>query len=263
MRDKFDVKDKVIVISGSSGVMGQQYAEGLAQLGANLVLVDKKIDKSKLFVKNFSKEFKNKHIVIKTDLTSRSSIKSMVSKIIKKFGRIDVFINNAAFQEGKNERCVPFEQLSMQSWNNVLSVNLTGTMMCCQEIGKIMKKQHSGSIINISSIYGLIGADQRIYGKSGLNSSVSYAATKGAIINMTRYLAAYWQNTGIRVNSLSLGGVKNNQDPEFIKQYSKKTMIGRMGYKEEFVGAIIFLSSNASSYMTGSNLIIDGGWTAW
>jgi NAD(P)-dependent dehydrogenase (short-subunit alcohol dehydrogenase family) len=146
----------------------------------------------------------------------------------------------------------------------MLDVNLTGVFLCSKEIGKIMLKQKSGVIVNISSIYGMVGADQRIYGKSKLNSSVSYAATKGGIVNMTRYLAAYWQKKNIRVNTLTLGAVLDKyMDKEFIKNYEQKTMLGRMGNKEEFGPALLFLMSNASSYMTGANLVIDGGWTAW
>ena len=126
-----------------------------------------------------------------------------------------------------------------------------------------MVKQKQGVIINIASTYGIVAADQRIYGKSGQNSAVYYAATKSGILNLTRYLASYWQGTGIRINTLSPGGVENNQGNSFIKNYSYKTMLGRMARKDEYVGAILFLASDASSYMTGSNLVIDGGWTSW
>ena len=126
-----------------------------------------------------------------------------------------------------------------------------------------MVKQKQGNIINISSIYGLNGSDQRIYGKSKLNSSPAYAVTKSGILNLTRYLASYWHDKGIRVNTLSLGGVKNNQDSTFVKNYSYKTMVGRMANQNDYSGSILFLASNASSYMTGSNLVVDGGWTAW
>ena len=128
-----------------------------------------------------------------------------------------------------------------------------------------MKKQMKGTIINISSIYGLVGADQRIYGKSKLNSPISYSVTKSAIINLTKYLASYWYNTNVRVNTLTLGGVKDNlyMNPEFVKNYSKKTILGRMAEKSEYNGGLLFLISDASSYMTGANLVIDGGWTAW
>ena len=126
-----------------------------------------------------------------------------------------------------------------------------------------MVKQKNGNIINISSTYGLVAPDQRIYGVSGQNAAAFYSATKAAIINLTRYLASYWNRTGIRVNSLSPGGVENSQEANFIKNYSEKTILGRMAQKDEYIGSIIFLSSDASSYMTGSNLIVDGGWTAW
>ncbi|MGI0057285.1 MAG: SDR family oxidoreductase, partial [Nitrosarchaeum sp.] len=135
--------------------------------------------------------------------------------------------------------------------------------LCCKEIGKVMVKQKSGVIVNISSIYGMVGADQRIYGKSKLNSVSSYATTKGGIINLTRFLAAHWHKKNIRVNTLSLGGVYNKQNNQFVKNYSYRTMLGRMASKDEYNGAILFLTSDASSYMTGANLVVDGGWTAW
>ena len=142
---------------------------------------------------------------------------------------------------------------------------MTGVYLCSQEFGKIMSKQKKGVIINISSIYGMVGADQRIYGNNKLNLPVSYAASKGAILNLTRYLAAYWHGQNIRVNTLTLGGVQDTryQDKKFIEKYSEKTILGRMAKKHEYNGAILFLMSDASSYMTGSNLIVDGGWTAW
>ena len=172
-------------------------------------------------------------------------------------------VNNAIYPEGVKERSIPFEKSSLSNLNKVFETNIIGTYLCCQEVGKIMVKQRNGVIINISSIYGLIGTDQRIYGKSGLNSTAAYTITKSAMINFTRYLAAYWNDKRIRVNTLSLGGVENNQDSEFIKKYSYRTMIGRMAKKDEYVGALLFLASDASSYMTGANLVIDGGFTSW
>ena len=175
-------------------------------------------------------------------------------------------INNAFYNPNQSKSSAAgFEKFPIELWNDVLKVNLTGVFLCCQSIGNVMIKQNNGVIINISSIYGMIGADQRIYGSSGLNSPVSYAASKGAIINLTRYLAAYWRGKNIRVNSLSLGGVEDKKymSKEFIKNYSNKTILNRMAKKNEYNAAILFLASDASSYMSGSNLIIDGGWTAW
>tara|TARA_B110000881_G_C18334168_1_gene393222 strand:- start:232 stop:717 length:486 start_codon:yes stop_codon:yes gene_type:complete len=158
-----------------------------------------------------------------------------------------------------------FETFPLEVWNKVIGVNLTGVFVCSQELGSIMAKQKGGVIVNISSIYGMVGADQRIYGESGLNSQPSYAATKGAIVNLTRYLAAYWNGKNVRVNTLTLGGVldKSYMKDSFIKKYSEKTILGRMANKNEYNGALLFLVSDASSYMTGTNLVIDGGWTAW
>lgn len=261
--EQFDITNKVIILTGASGFLGSIYAHALSEAGANLVLADINYLKCKKLEKEIKKKYQTDCLPVKLDVRRKESIKKMISSTLKKYSKIDVLINNAIFPEGKKERNIPFEKLPQSLWNNVISVNLTGAFLCCQEIGIQMIKQKNGNIINISSIYGLIGADQRIYGNSGLNSSVSYAITKSAILNLTRYLAAYWNNTGIRVNSLSLGGVENNQDHRFIKNYSYKTITGRMAKKDEYVGAMIFLASNASSYMNGANLIVDGGWTAW
>jgi len=260
----FDLSNRTIILTGGAGLLGSQYAEGLSQAGANLILADINYAGCKNIAKQLEKKYQNSILPIKLDLTDQKSIKNMVKKTVKKFSKIDVLINNAAFQ-GKSgkERQIKFEDLPSSLWDKAISVNLTGIFLSCQEVGKIMIKQKRGVIINIASIYGIVAADQRIYGKSGQNSAVYYAATKSAILNLTRYLASYWNRTGIRVNTLSPGGVENNQGSLFIKNYSYKTMLGRMAQKNEYVGAMIFLASDASSYMTGSNLVVDGGFTAW
>jgi NAD(P)-dependent dehydrogenase (short-subunit alcohol dehydrogenase family) len=263
IKELFDLSDQVIVLIGSSGLLGTKYADALSQAGANLVLADKDFETSKKMAIQLNKKYNTNSFAIKVDVSKKDSIKKMVDKTMKKFSKIDVLINNAIFPEGQKERSIPFEEFPLGVWNKVISVNLTGMFLCSQEIGKIMKKQKRGVIVNVSSIYGNIGADQRIYGKSGLNSTVSYAVSKSAVLNFTRYLASYWNNQCIRVNTLSLGGVENGQDKNFIKNYSYKTMLGRMAKKDEYIGALLFLVSDASSYMTGSNLVIDGGWTSW
>ena len=262
-KDLFDVTGKTIVITGAAGLLGSQYAEGLSQAGANVVLADLDFKKCSELSSHLEKRYSVNPMPIKLDLTKSSSVKEMVKKIMKKYNKIDVLINNAAYQGNDKLRTTEFEKLPISSWNMALSVNLTGIFLCCQEIGKIMVKQKNGIIINISSTYGIVAPDQRIYGKSGHNSAIFYAATKSAILNLTRYLASYWQGKGIRVNTLSPGGVEKNQEVNFRKEYAKKTMLGRMARRNEYIGPIIFLCSDASSYMTGSNLIVDGGWTAW
>ena len=259
----FDLSGKVILLTGAAGNLGTQYAGGLAEAGANIVLADIDYSKCKIIQSKLEKKFKRKFTSLELDLRDKKSIVKNVKLLQKKFGTIDVLINNAAIQGNHKLRTAKFEDFPLSYWNDAISVNLTGVFLMCQEVGKVMVKQKKGNIINISSTYGIIAPDQRIYGTSGQNSSAFYASTKSALINLTRYLASYWNRKGIRVNTLSPGGVENNQDPKFIKKYSEKTMIGRMAKKDEYIGAVIFLCSDASSYMTGSNLIIDGGWTAW
>ncbi|RZD39173.1 MAG: short-chain dehydrogenase [Thaumarchaeota archaeon] len=259
----FDLSGRIVIITGAAGNLGSKYAEGLTQAGANVVLADIDYATCKQLGKQLENKYSIKNLAIKLDLNDKSSIENMVSKTMKQFSKIDILINNAAYQGNSKSRKIKFENFPLNEWNKAVSVNLTGVFLTCQEVGKIMVKQKYGNIINISSTYGLVAPDQRIYGTSGQNAAAFYSATKAALVNLTRYLASYWNRSGIRVNSLSPGGVENSQESNFIKKYSEKTMLGRMANKNEYVGAIIFLSSDASSYMTGSNLIVDGGWTAW
>lgn len=259
----FDLTNKVIILTGSSGFLGTKFSEGLAESGANLVLADINHSKSKTHARILEDKYGVDILPLKLDVRENKSIKSMVDKTLKKFSKIDVLVNNAFYNEGVFGRKTSLEKFPLDVWKKSLDVNLTGVFLCSQQVGKIMVRKKTGNIINISSIYGLIGADQRIYGKGGNRSTAVYAATKGGIINLTRYLAAYWNNTGIRVNCISFGGFENNQDKKFIKNYSKKTMLGRMAQTNEGIGPLIFLASDASSYITGSNLLVDGGWTAW
>ena len=260
MKNLFAINEKIILVTGSGQGIGRSLAENMAELGAFVYCFDIKFPNS--IPKNLLKNLFH----VKCDITNIKKFQKSCEKIFLKHQKIDVLINNAYFNPNQSKySSVSFEKFPLELWNQVLAVNLTGVFLCSQEIGKTMVEQKNGIIVNISSIYGLLGADQRIYGKSNLNSPVSYAATKGAIINLTKYLAAYWSKKNIRVNTLSLGGVVNKSymKKDFIKKYSEKTMLGRMANKEEYRGPLLFLASDASSYMTGSNLIVDGGWSAW
>lgn len=266
----FDIKNRNIVITGSSGLLGSQYANILSASGANVILVDLDSIKNKKLERSLRKKYRTKARSYITDISNLQEVKKLAKNVLRDFKKIDGLVNNAAFtsKAAKEESDNPYgslENFPMKIWQKSIDINLTGVFFCSQAFGKIMTKQGKGVIVNIASNYGLVGADQRIYGKSGLNLPISYAATKGAVANLTRYLAAYWSGKNIRVNTLSPGGVLDvtYQDKKFIKKYSERTILGRMARKDEYNGAILFLISDASSYMTGANLIIDGGWTAW
>ena len=266
----FDIKNRNIVITGSSGLLGSQYANTLSAAGANVILVDLDSAKNKKLENSLIKKYGTRARSYTTDISNIQEVKKLAKNVLSDFKKIDGLINNAAYTSkgAKAESAKPygsFENFPIKIWQKSIDINLTGVFFCSQVFGKIMVKQGKGVIVNIASTYGLVGADQRIYGKSGLNLPISYAATKGAVVNLTKYLAAYWSGKSIRVNTLSPGGVRDTtyQDKKFIKKYSEKTILGRMARKDEYNGAMLFLISDASSYMTGANLIVDGGWTAW
>jgi NAD(P)-dependent dehydrogenase (short-subunit alcohol dehydrogenase family) len=265
--DLFNLKNKTVVLTGSAGRVGTRFAHVLSDAGANVILVD--IDKStnKKLEQELISQYKTKPSAFCVDISKQKEVKQLVKKIISKYTKIDVLVNNAHFvPRTHSKRDAPFEEYPLALWDKTISINLRGLFLCCQEIGTRMLSQKQGVIINISSIYGINGADQRIYGKSRLNSPAFYAATKGAMVNFTRYLAAYWEGKNIRVNTLTLGGVFDKElhkDKTFVKNYSKKTILGRMANKEDYDGSLLYLASDASSYVTGINLIVDGGWTTW
>ena len=263
----FNLKNKTIVLTGSAGRLGTRFAHVLSKSGANVVLIDIEQSANKKLERELILQYKTKPTSFCVDISDQNKVKQLIKKIMLKYSKIDVLINNAHFIPRTHaKRDASFEKYPLDLWDETISINLRGLFLCCQEIGQIMLKQKKGVIVNISSIYGIVGADQRIYGKSRLNSPPFYAASKGAMVNFSRYLAAYWEGKNIRVNTLTLGGVfdeKLHKDKTFVKNYSKKTILGRMANKNEYNGAMLFLCSDASSYMTGSNLVLDGGWTAW
>ncbi|MEJ5262075.1 MAG: SDR family oxidoreductase [Ignavibacterium sp.] len=264
----FDLKDKVAIVTGALGLIGKHHCYALAEAGANIVVAD--LDESAC--QKFAKSLPTDSIGVGVNIIDKNSVVRLRDITLNKFGGIDILVNNAAINDMfENPQAATelsmFENYPLEMWQKSLDVNVTGTFLCSQIIGKVMAESGKGSIINIASTYGMVGTDQSIYkkpdGTQTFYKSPAYPATKGAIINFTRFLAAYWGNKGVRVNTLSPGGVENNQDEYFIKNYSAKTMLGRMAAPTDYKGAIVFLASDASSYMTGANLVVDGGWTAW
>lgn len=264
----FDLNGRVAIVTGALGLIGKHHCYALAEAGANIIVAD--LEES--VCHQFAKSLPNDSIGVGVNIIDKKSVERLRDVTLNKFGRIDILVNNAAINDMfENPQAAAelsmFENYPLDMWQKSLDVNVTGTFLCSQIIGKVMAESGKGSIINIASTYGMVGPDQSIYkkpdGTQTFYKSPAYPATKGAIINFTRFLAAYWGNKGVRVNTLSPGGVENNQDEYFIKNYSTKTMLGRMAAPTDYKGAIVFLASDASSYMTGANLVVDGGWTAW
>jgi len=264
----FSLKNKVAIVTGALGLIGKNHCIALSEAEANVVVCD--LDEAKC--KEFASTLPTKSIGVGVDITNKLSVENLRDKTLKAFGKIDILVNNAAINDMfENPQTAAeqsmFDNYPLEMWQKSLDVNVTGTFLCSQVIGTEMAKSKKGSIINVASTYGIVAPDQSIYkkpdGSQSFYKSAAYPATKGAIISFTRFLAAYWGNKGVRVNTLSPGGVENNQDEYFISNYSAKTPLGRMAQPTDYKGAIIFLASDASAYMTGANLIVDGGWTAW
>jgi NAD(P)-dependent dehydrogenase (short-subunit alcohol dehydrogenase family) len=268
MMELFSLKNKTAIVTGALGLIGKEHCHALDEAGANVIVAD--IDENKC--ENFAKTLQTESIGISIDVTKPESIKRLREIVLEKFAHIDVLVNNAAINDMfENPKAASeqskFEKYPLELWQKSVDVNLTGVFLCSQILGAEMAKQKKGSIINVASTYGITAPDQSLYiqedGTQSFYKPPAYSATKGAVIMFTRYLASYWGNDGVRVNTLTPGGVENFQDDFFVQKYSAKTILGRMAKPSDYKGALIFLASDASSYMTGSNLVIDGGWTAW
>ena len=273
IQEKFNLTGRVAVVTGGPGLLGAEFCRTLTEAGAAVVVVDVNGDAARRTANGLSQKGAQA-IAVPTDITQPDSVQAMVETTLKTFGRIDILVNSAALDPkfdpdafAKGITPGKFEEYPLDQWNQALNVNLTGMFLVTQACVKPMLAQgKKGSIINICSTYGLNGPDQRIYRKEGRPQTfkpVYYTVTKAGVLGFTKYLAAYYMETEIRVNALTPGGVFNNHDEDFVKNYAAKTIMGRMAHKDEMNGALIFLASDASSYMTGNNVVVDGGWTAW
>jgi len=273
IQQKFDLTERVAVVTGGVGLLGAEFCRTLAEAGASVVIVDLNGSASQA-VADALTSGGYKALAVPTDIIQADSVHGVVEKTLSTFGRLDILVNSAALDPkfdpealGKGITPGAFEDYPLDLWNSALNVNLTGMFLMTQACVKPMIEQgKKGSIINICSTYGLNGPDQRIYVRNGKRVAfkpVYYTTTKAGVMGFTKYLAAYYAGTEIRVNALTPGGVYNNHEEYFVKNYSAKTILGRMAKKDEMNGALLFLASDASSYMTGNNLVVDGGWTAW
>ena len=270
--DRFRLTGKVAIVTGGVGLLGSEFCRTLAEAGAAVVVADldgpaAEAHAGELRASGYTAAG------LDVDVTRPDSTRAMVDAALRQFGRVDVLVNSAAMDpkfdlaHAAGQGANAFETYPLEAWNQALSVNLTGMFLACQAAVRPMLEQGSGSIVNICSTYGLVGPDQRIYKKAGQSTQpykpVFYSVTKAGVLGLTRYLATYYAGKNLRVNALTPGGVYNQHDEEFTQQYSARTVLGRMAKRDEMNGALLFLASEASSYMTGSNLVVDGGWTAW
>lgn len=271
MVNYFDLSGRVAVVTGGLGQLGQQFSSALASYGALVAVIDvRKTDKKMLDL--FGTHLAEKRIrVFEADIVKKNEIEAALENIRGIWRDPEILINNAALDsppDSPPEENGPFETYPEYSLDRILDVNVKGMFLCCQVFGGEMARQGKGSIINISSIYGVVSPNQDIYEYRRRNGvewykPPAYSVSKSGILNLTRYLATYWAKKGVRVNTLTPAGIFNNQDKEFLEEYCKRIPIGRMANPDELNGAVIYLASDASSYMTGANLVVDGGWTAW
>jgi NAD(P)-dependent dehydrogenase (short-subunit alcohol dehydrogenase family) len=268
----FRLDGRVAVVTGATGLLGRQHCHALAGAGATVVAVDISTSECVQFADHLGAQYGVSALGKAIDVCDPASLESLRQELLDVFGAIDVLVNNAAINDMvEDPLTVPersrFEHYPLELWNAVLTVNVTGPFLCSQILGSSMAEAGRGSIINIASTYGIVAPDQSLYrrpdGGQAFYKSPSYPVSKGAVLALTRYLAAYWGEKGVRVNALSPGGVFNGQEEHFVASYARRTPLGRMAAPNDYRGAIVFLASDASSYMTGANLIVDGGWTIW
>ena len=264
LNDQFSLKNKVAVITGGNGILGSKFAKGFLEAGAYVIILD--IDPE---LKNRKDLNSKKTKYYSCDITSKESVKKVIKTIVEKYKSIDILLNNAASKTDKLESFFKsFEEYDYETWQEVMRVNIDGMFLVAQAVGKQMKKQKKGSIIQTSSIYGLVGPDSRIYSGSEylgtkINTPAVYSTSKAAVIGLTKWLSVYYAKYNIRVNCLVPGGIESGQNDTFISNYSNKVPMGRMGKAQELVPTVLYLSSDASSYVTGQTLVVDGGFTSW
>jgi NAD(P)-dependent dehydrogenase (short-subunit alcohol dehydrogenase family) len=258
----FSLEGRIAVVTGGLGQLGRQFTAAMIGNGARVAVLDQR---------ESPKSTSDRCMYLSADVCDRLSVESALARIEHEWGTPHILVNNAALDSPPDAPANvngPFETYPEDVWRRVLDVNVTGTFLCCQTIGGRMAAAGAGSVINVASIYGLVSPDQRIYeyrrqGQQGFYKPAAYSASKSALLNLTRYLATYWAPRNVRVNTVSFAGVFNNQDDAFLREYTKRVPLGRMAREDEYNGAIVFLASDASSYMTGANLVLDGGYTAW
>jgi NAD(P)-dependent dehydrogenase (short-subunit alcohol dehydrogenase family) len=266
----FDLEGRVAVVTGGTGILGQNFCRALAEYGARVVVADLDEAAAQTLADRLEKELGTACLGVGCDVSDEASVEALVERTCQAFGRIDVLLNNAASKSQDLEAFfAPIETYSLEEWRRIMAVNLDGVFLVSRAVGRRMIEQgEGGSIIQTGSIYGQLGVDPRIYEGSeymgvSINTPLVYSASKAGVAGLTRHLATVWANHGIRVNTLVPGGVQSGQNEEFVARYSARVPLGRMGNSEDLAGAVIYLASDASRYVTGQALAVDGGLSAW
>jgi len=269
-KNLFSLKNKVSAITGATGILGKEFSIALAEYGSDLALID--IDKASLdkMATSLSKKYGIKCKGYLCNVSHEKMVKQTVVEIEKDIGKIDILLNNAATKtDSLEEFFMPLEKYDLDTWKEIMDVNLNGMYIVAKEIGSRMARRKKGSIVQTSSIYSsLMAPDQRIYKGSkylgvSINTPAAYSVSKAGIVGLTLHLASYWGKNKVRVNTLSPGGICSGQNSKFKESYSKRVPLNRMANKEEIIGAMLYLASDASSYVTGQNIFVDGGLSAW
>ena len=261
----FSLEGRVAIVTGGAGLLAREHALALAGAGAAVVLTDKRVDDARARAEEVSAETGSRVMAIYGDVSERASWEEVLRGTLAQLGRVDVLVNNAAFttaSQSKNYGAA-FADFPLEDWNAILEVNLTGTFLGCQTIGAEMLRAGRGSIINLASLYGVVSPNHRMYPGTGIQQPVAYSVSKAAVLALTRYLGTLWMESGVRVNCLTPGGVFNDHNETFTSRFAQLCPAGRMARPDEMRGAVLYLASDASSYCTAHNLVVDGGWTAW
>ena len=274
LEDLFRLDGKVIVITGATGLLGRKHAEAIACYGGTPILLDLSQQVVDDFANTLNEKYKVNSVGFVVDITNEKAIENNIKQLIENFGKIDGLVNNAAnnpkVEDSKEVNFSRLESFSLDIWNDDIAVGLTGAFLCAKHYGfAISKNPNGGSIVNISSDLGLIAPDQRLYAKDGVDDDkqnakpVTYSVVKTGLIGLTRYLATYWADKNVRCNAICPGGVENGQPEEFLQKVNAKIPMGRLAQVDEYQGILIWMLSDASSYLNGSIIPVDGGRTAW
>ncbi len=268
----FSLAARVAVITGGAGLLGVRHAEAIAAAGGIPVLADIRGAEAESAARELAARFHVPAVGTQCDVTNPESIEALVQSVLVRFGRLDILVNNAANNpkvEAPGRSFSRLERFSMEQWNADVAVGLTGPFLCAKIVGAVLAAQRHGVIINISSEYGVIAPDQRLYREENLSDEeqpckpVSYSVVKAGLHGLTLYLATYWAAAGVRVNTISLGGVESGQSPLFLQRAADRIPMGRMARPDDFQGALVYLCSDAAAFVTGANLVVDGGKTIW